>query len=64
MLSVFTPDIVCSGFVASLDLSLGGKSSMVLGCAMRDPAWLAKANPWGLFSSFFKGFSFFCGLFG
>ena len=59
MLSVFTPDVVCSGFVASFDISLGGKSLMVCGCAMRDSTWLAKSNLWGLFSSFFRGFSFF-----
>ena len=52
VLSVFTPDVICLGFMASFDISLGGKSLIVCGCAMRDQAWLAKSNPLGLFSSF------------
>ena len=36
--SVFTPDVVCSGFMAWYDMSLGGKNSMLVGCAMSEPA--------------------------
>ena len=37
-LSDFTPEVVCSGLVDSFIISWGGSISMVVGCAMREPA--------------------------
>ena len=45
VVSNLTPEVVCSGFVASFDMSFGGSNSIELGWAMRDPAWFEKSSP-------------------
>ena len=45
VVSNYTPEVVCSGFVPCFDMSFGGNNSIELGWAMRDPAWFAKSTP-------------------